>query len=90
MQRLLGLVAAGALMLGPTLAHADQITGTVKNVDPVRNTFMIGDTVFTAAPNNTAGTPLSQVKEGDKVTVFYERSTEGTVTNATSITKEGD
>jgi Cu/Ag efflux protein CusF len=90
MQRLLGAAAAAALMLGATLAHADQITGTVKNVDPVKNTFTIRDTLFTAAPNNTAGTPLHQIKEGDKVTVFYEKSTSGTVNNATSITLNKD
>jgi hypothetical protein len=87
MQRLLGLAAATALILGATLAHADQITGYVKNVNTTKHTFMVGDTLFVAAPNNTAGTPLKDIKEGDKVKVFYQRSTEGAVSNATSITK---
>src|SRR5512132_1754686 len=57
-QRLLGLAAAIALILSATLAHADQITGYVRNINPTKNTFAVGDTVFTAAPNNTVGTPL--------------------------------
>jgi Cu/Ag efflux protein CusF len=90
MQRLLGLAAATALILGATVAYADQITGIVKNLDPVRSTFVVGDTLFTAAANNTAGTALKNIKEGDKVTVMYEKSTSGAKTNATSITKEND
>jgi hypothetical protein len=43
--------------------------------------------MFTASPHNTVGRTLQQLKEGDKVTVFYENSTEGAVTNATLITK---
>jgi len=70
MQRLLGLTAAAVLILCATLAHADQITGYVKNINTTKNTFVIGDEVFTAAPNNTVGTPVTDLKEGDKVTVI--------------------
>jgi hypothetical protein len=86
MQRLFGLAAAIALILGATLAHADQITGYVKNINTTKNTFVVGDTVFTAAPNNTVGTPVTDLKEGDKVTVMYQKSTSGAVNNANSIT----
>jgi Cysteine rich repeat len=85
-QRLLGLAAAIALILSATLAHADQITGYVRNINPTKNTFAVGDTVFTAAPNNTVGTPLHELNEGDKVTVSYQKSTSGPVNNATAIT----
>lgn len=87
MQRLLGLAAAVALILGATLAHADQITGYVKNINATKNTFMVGDTVFTASPTNTVGTPLKDIKEGDKVTIRYQKSMSGPINNATSITK---
>jgi hypothetical protein len=85
MQRLLGLTAAAVLILCATLAHADQITGYVKNINTTKNTFVIGDEVFTAAPNNTVGTPVTDLKEGDKVTVMYQKSTSGAVNNASSI-----
>jgi len=87
MQRVLGLVAAITLVLVATLAHADQITGYVKNINATKNTFMVGDTVFTAAPNNTVGAQLKDLKEGDKVTIMYQKSTSGGVNNARSITK---
>jgi hypothetical protein len=87
MQRLLGLAAAMALVLGASAAYADQITGYIKNINPTTHTFMVGDQVFTAAANNTVAPALQKLKEGDKVTVFYEKSTEGSVSNATSITK---
>jgi cysteine rich repeat protein len=85
MQRLLGLAAATALILSATLAHADQITGYVRNINTTKNTFAVGDTVFTAAPNNTVGTPVTDLNEGDKVTVMYQKSTSGAVNNASSI-----
>jgi hypothetical protein len=87
MQRVLGLAAAITLVLVATLAHADQITGYVKNINLTKNTFTVGDTVFTAAPNNTVGPALKDLKEGDKVTIMYQKSTSGGVNNASSITK---
>ena len=90
MKRLLGLAAAMAFVLGASLAHADEVTGVITNIDPVDNTFMIGNHVFTASPENTVGPTLKQLKVGDKVTVMYEKSTEGTKTNATSITLKQD
>jgi hypothetical protein len=88
MQRMLTVAAATALVLGASLAHADEVTGVIKNIDRTDNTFTVGDTIFTASPQNTVGPNLEQLKDGDKVTVFYEKSTEGAVTNATSITKQ--
>jgi hypothetical protein len=85
MQRLLGLAAATALILGATLAHADSITGYVKNLDTAHNRFMVGDEVFNAAPNNTVGAPVDELKEGDKVTVMYAKGTSGAANNARSI-----
>ena len=86
MQRLLGLAAATALILGATLAHADSITGYVKNLDTAHNSFKVGDELFKAAPNNTAGASVDELKEGDKVTVMYAKSTTGAANNARSIT----
>ena len=85
MQRLLGLTTATALVLSAMLAHADEITGYVTNVNTTQNRFAVGDTLFNAAPNNTVGTPLDEIKQGDKVSVTYSKSTSGGVSNARSI-----
>ena len=86
MQRLLGLAAATALILGATLAHAESITGYVKNLDTDHNSFKVGDELFNAAPNNTVGTSVDDLKEGDKITVTYSKGTSGAGNNARSIT----
>ena len=86
MQRLLGLAAATALILSATIAHAETITGYITNINHTQNRLQVGDTLFNAAPNNTVGTPLDELKPGDKVTVTYATSTSGSVSNARSIT----
>ena len=86
MQRLLGLTAVAALILSATFAHADEIIGYVKNLDTSKNSFTVGDTLFVASPNNTVGTLITDLKEGDKIRVGYQKSTSGMTNNATSIT----
>jgi Cysteine rich repeat len=85
MQRLLGLAAATALTLSATLALADSITGYVTNINSQQSRFAVGDEVFNFGANNTVGTPLDEIKAGDKVTVTYSKSTSGGVSNARSI-----
>jgi hypothetical protein len=85
MQRLLGLAAAAALILSAELAHADEITGYVRNINTTMNRFVVGDTVFTAAPANTVGTPITDLKVGDKVTIRYRPTARGGVNNAMAI-----
>ena len=90
MKRLLGLAAAMAFVLGASLAHADEATGVITQISPTDHTFMIGDKIFTASPQNTVGPTIKELKVGDKVTVFYERAQNGPVSNATSITLNKD
>lgn len=84
MQRLLGLAAAAALILGATLAHAAEMTGYVTNINPTQSNFMVGDTLFTASPANTVGTALADLKPGDKVSVRYHESGSGHRADATN------
>jgi Cysteine rich repeat len=86
MQRLLGLAAATALTLSATLAHAESVTGYVTNINSTQNRLEVGGKLFNAAANNTVGTPLDEIREGDKVTVAYSQSTSGPVSFAHSIT----
>jgi Cysteine rich repeat len=86
MQRLLGLATATALILSATLAHAESMTGYITNINTTQNRLVVGETLFTAAPNNTVGTSIDELKPGDKVTVTYEKSSSSGPNNARSIT----
>jgi Cu/Ag efflux protein CusF len=69
MRKLLAIGGAAALALSATAASADEVTGTITNIDLTANTFQLEGKTFTASPTNTVGAKLSELKEGDKVTV---------------------
>jgi hypothetical protein len=69
MRKLLAVSGAAALALWAAAASADEVTGTISNIDVTRNTFMLEGKTFTASPSNTVGAKLSELKEGDKVRV---------------------
>jgi PDZ domain-containing secreted protein len=64
--------AAAALAMGASLANAEEATGAIENIDLTDNTFEVDGKLFTASPENTVGPDLSELKEGDEVTVSYE------------------
>jgi hypothetical protein len=69
MRKLLAVGGAAALALWAMAASADEVTGTISNIDLNRNTFQVEGKTFTASPSNTVGAKLSELKEGDKVRV---------------------
>ena len=69
MRKLLAIGGAVALGLSAMAASADELTGTISNIDLTRNTFMLEGKTFTASPTNTVGAKLSDLADGDKVTV---------------------
>ena len=69
MRRILGMAAATVLALMAGGAVADEVTGTVQNIDLTRMTFEVEGKTFTASPTNTVGVKLDELKEGDKITV---------------------
>ena len=77
MHRMLGLAAALAVAFTASLASAEEITGAIGKIDLSANTFMVGDKLFAASPDNTVGAKLSELKEGDKVTVVFTEETHG-------------
>jgi hypothetical protein len=85
MQRLLGLVAAAALILSAELAHADEMTGYVRSINTTGGTFEVGDILFAASASNTVGTALEDLKQGDKVSVRYHESSGQDPNNAIAI-----
>jgi ABC-type glycerol-3-phosphate transport system substrate-binding protein len=78
MRRLLAIGGAVALGLSAMAASADELTGTISNIDLNRNTFMLEGKTFTASPTNTIGVKLSELAEGDKVTIEAEELQTGT------------
>jgi hypothetical protein len=69
MRKLLAIGGAVALGLSAMAASADEVTGTITNIDLTANTFQLEGKTFTASPTNTVGAKLSELMEGDKVTV---------------------
>ena len=69
MRKLLAIGGAAALALSAMAASADELTGTITNIDLNRQTFELEGKTFTASPTNTVGAKLSDLMEGDKVTV---------------------
>ena len=69
MRKLLAIGGAAALCLSAMAASADELTGTISNIDLTRNTFMLEGKTFTASPTNTVGPKLSELSEGDKITI---------------------
>jgi hypothetical protein len=69
MRKLLAVGAAAALGLWALAASADEVTGTISNIDLTKNTFMLEGKTFTASESNTVGAKLSELKDGDKVKV---------------------
>jgi hypothetical protein len=69
MRRTLGMVTATVLALMAGGAVADEVTGTVQNIDLTRMTFQLEGKTFAASPNNTVGVKLDELQEGDKITV---------------------
>jgi hypothetical protein len=77
MRKLLAVGGAAALALWALGASADNITGTISNIDLNRNTFQLEGKTYTASPSNTVGAKLSELKEGDRVTIQSEDTTAG-------------
>lgn len=69
MRKRLAILGAAVVALSAMAASADEVTGTITNIDLNGNTFQVEGKTFTASPTNTVGAKLSELKEGDRVTV---------------------
>jgi hypothetical protein len=69
MRAMLGMTIGAVLALTAGVAVADELTGTISNIDLTRNTFVLEGKTFTASPTNTVGDKLADLKDGDKVRV---------------------
>jgi hypothetical protein len=73
MMRKLLAIGGAALVLSAMAASADELTGKISNIDLNRNTFELEGKTFTASPTNTVGPKLSELMEGDTVTITGAR-----------------
>jgi hypothetical protein len=73
MRKLLAIGGAAALVLSTMAASAEELTGKISNIDLNRNTFQLHGKTFTASPTNTIGPKLSELMEGDKVSITGAR-----------------
>ena len=69
MRAMLGMTIGAVLALTAGVAVADEVTGTISNIDLTRKTFTVEGKTFTASPNNTVGVKLEELKDGDTVRV---------------------
>ena len=67
MRRMLGVAVAAAMAFSVSAASADEVTGTISNINLTRNTFEMDGRTFTASPTNTVGAKLSDLQDGDTV-----------------------
>jgi hypothetical protein len=79
MRRMLGLAVAAAMAFAVSAASAEDITGTVSNIDLTRATFVVDGKTYTASPTNTVGTKIEDLQDGDtvKLTVSTADATSG-------------
>jgi hypothetical protein len=85
-------VVAGILACMIGTAHADEITGTVDDINLTRNRITVGGKSFAMSPHNTVGVKIGDLKIGDRVRVFYAsgRVPSETRFNAMRVEKEGN
>jgi len=91
MQKILGIAAASALALMVHGASAEEVSGTISNIDLTANTFMVDGKTYAASPTNTVGAKLSDLMEGDKVKVEFatqDANTGKSPINAMALEKE--
>jgi hypothetical protein len=69
MRTMLGMATAAILALTAGGAVAEEVTGTVQNIDLTNMTFELEGKTFTASPSDTVGVQLDELIEGDKITV---------------------
>ena len=91
MQKILGIAAASALALMVHGASAGEASGPISNINLTANTFMVDGKTYAASPTNTVGAKLTDLKEGDNVTVEFatqDANTGKSPINAMALEKE--
>ncbi len=65
------------MALAASVASAQNVQGTIENIDPVAQTIVVDGNVYQIARQTTAGTPLEELKVGDKVNITASEEDRG-------------
>lgn len=71
MRKILGLALGTALAFAASTASAQNVQGTIEEIDPVAKTIIVDGEVYQMPDEMTAGTSLEDLKVGDKVDIMY-------------------
>lgn len=78
MRKMLAPATAVALALAAGAASADEVTGTITEIDATARNIMVTDEtrpeeqrVFAVSDTNTVGPTIDELREGDRVTIFF-------------------
>ena len=81
MRKMLAPVTAVGLALAAGAASADEVTGTITEIDATARNIMVTDEtrpeeqrVFAVSETNTVGPGIDELAEGDRVTIFFADS----------------
>jgi hypothetical protein len=69
MRKTAGLALGTAIAFAASIASAQSVEGTIENIDPVAKTIVVDGKAYQMADETTAGTPLEELKVGDKVSI---------------------
>ncbi len=87
MRKIIGPALAATVLFAAT-AYAENLEGTVEKIDFNTKKMTVGGEIFDVTEAMTAGATLEDLKEGDKVNVFYtEKKNEDDQHTAMEITK---
>jgi Cu/Ag efflux protein CusF len=94
MRKILAPMTAVALALAAGAASAAEWTGTITEIDEVAGRIVVSDEtrpdqqrVFAVSDENTVGPAMEELREGDKVSIFFadDQSESGQPVNAMTI-----
>jgi hypothetical protein len=69
MHKTAGLALGTALVLAASIASAQNVQGTVENIDPAAKTIVVDGRTYQMPEEMTEGTPIEELKVGDKVEI---------------------
>ncbi len=68
MRKAVGVALVTAMALAASIASAQNVQGTIENIDPVANSIVVDGKVY-QMDETTGGTPFEELKVGDKVDI---------------------
>ena len=73
MRKMIGFALATAVAFAAGVASAQNVQGTIEEIDPVAKSIIVDGEVYQMPDSTTAGTPLEELKVGDKVDIMFSQ-----------------